>query len=433
MPHPWRVQLQTLGCRLNEAELESWAQGFQDRGLQVVADGDPADLIVINTCAVTQEAVRKSRQILRRCHRLNPSARLVISGCLASLEGEALAREAGVDLIVANRDKDRLVEILLDTLEIPTMPEAAIVDLAASLFTRGRQRAFLKVQDGCRYQCTFCVTTQARGEERSRPVAGILDAIRRLQRAGIHEVVLTGVHLGGYGGETGIDLSGLIERILDETEIPRIRLGSLEPWDLPERFWSLFADGRLMPHLHLPLQSGSDAVLRRMARRCKATEFARLVERGRAAVPDLNITTDIIVGFPGETAEDWRQTLDLAEAMRFGHIHVFGYSPRAGTLAAGLPGRVDARTRKARCQELQALATRLRLGVLREQIGKRVSLLHERLPLSSDGTSRSGYTPNFLPVHIPSQARLEENRIMEVQIMSLAADAELLIGRPGDQ
>ncbi|MBK1716593.1 tRNA (N(6)-L-threonylcarbamoyladenosine(37)-C(2))-methylthiotransferase MtaB [Thiocystis violacea] len=430
MNQPRRVQLQTLGCRLNEAELESWAQGFLERGLQVVEEGEPADLVVINTCAVTQEAVRKSRQILRRCHRANPGARLVISGCLASLEGEAVAREAGVDLIVANRDKDYLVEVVLDTLDLPVMPELAITDIASPLLARGRQRAFIKVQDGCRYRCTFCITTQARGEERSRLTGEILESVRRFQRAGIHEVVLTGVHLGGYGGEAGTDLGGLIARILNETEIPRIRLGSLEPWDLPDGFWSLFADGRLMPHLHLPLQSGSDAVLRRMARRCKRDDFARLVERGRAVVPDLNVTTDIIVGFPGETDEDWRQTLDLAATMRFGQIHVFGYSPRAGTLAADLPERVDARTRKARCEELQRLASRMRLAVLREQIGKRASLLHESLPVDSAGTPRCGYTPNFLPVHVLSETPLQENRLLEVRLLGVAEDDAILIAEP---
>ncbi len=337
-----RVKLLTLGCRLNEAELEDWAQHFQRRGLRVVGSEESADLIVVNTCAVTQEAVRKSRQILRRSHRANPEARLIVSGCLATLEGEALAREAGVDLVVGNRDKDRLAEMALDLLALPAMPELAITNVASPLFTRGRQRAFIKVQDGCRYQCTFCITTQARGEERSRPIGEVVEAINRLYRTGIQEVVLTGVHLGGYGSdpgdEIGRDLATLVARLLAETEIPRLRLSSLEPWDLPESFWSLFEDARLMPHLHLPLQSGSDAVLRRMARRCKTDAFARLVERGRALVPDLNITTDIIVGFPGEGADDWRRTLTFAEAMRFGHVHVFGYSPRAGTLAADPAG-----------------------------------------------------------------------------------------------
>jgi threonylcarbamoyladenosine tRNA methylthiotransferase MtaB len=430
----YRVRLHSLGCRLNEAELEDWSQRFQGKGFRVVGDADAADLIVINTCAVTQEAVRKSRQILRRSHRQNPRARLIISGCLAALEGEALAREAGVDLVVNNPDKDRLVEIALDALAIPAMPALAITDIASPLFRRGRQRAFVKVQDGCRYQCTFCITTHARGGERSRPVVEVVEVVRRLHQTGIQEVVLTGVHLGGYGsdgaGKRGGDLAHLVARLLAETGIPRIRLGSLEPWDLPDSFWALFMDPRLMPHLHLPLQSGSDSVLRRMARRCKVQDFERLVELGRATVPGLNITTDIIVGFPGETGEDWQQTLTLAEAMRFGHIHVFAYSPRAGTLAAGMPGRVDSGTKKARCLELQALAARLKREVLLAQLDQRAQVLCEGAAEAVSGETRFGYTPNYLPVRILSDRPIGGNRLLDVRLTGLDAGGETLIGSP---
>ncbi len=419
-----KVKLQTLGCRLNEAELEAWGEEFQRRGFEVVRDDAPADLIVVNTCAVTQEAVRKSRQILRRSHRRNPHAKLVISGCLAALEGEALARESGVDLVIGNVDKDRLVEIALAALDIPSMPELAITDSAGALFTRGRQRAFVKVQDGCRYQCTFCITTQARGAERSRPSGEVIAAIDRLQRNGIDEVVLAGVHLGGYGHDRGGDLAMLIRRILAETQVARIRLGSLEPWDLPESFWSLFENPRLMPHLHLPLQSGSDTVLKRMARRCKTGEFARLVAAGRAAVPDLNVTTDVIVGFSGEGDDDWRRTLEFVEAMRFGHVHVFSYSPRAGTRAAELPGRVDAATKMARCTALRDLASRLRLAVMRAQIGKRVSLLYE----GAAEFSRAGYTPNYLPVNLAGTEPLAPNQLLAVELTGVDEHNAVLIG-----
>ncbi|TCT22234.1 threonylcarbamoyladenosine tRNA methylthiotransferase MtaB [Thiobaca trueperi] len=425
-----RVRLHTLGCRLNEAELEDWAQRFQAQGFLIVDDDEPADLIVVNTCAVTQEAARKSRQILRRAHRTNPGARLIVSGCLATLEAEALAREAGIDLVVGNTNKERLVEIALTTLAIPAMPELAITDIASSLFMRGRQRAFVKVQDGCRYQCTFCITTQARGAERSRPPDETITAIRRLHQSGIQEVVLTGVHLGGYGSDTGSDLVRLVVRILAETDIPRLRLGSLEPWDLPDVFWTLFADPRLMPHLHLPLQSGSDAVLRRMARRCKTGEFARLVDGGRAVVPDLNVTTDIIVGFPGETADDWRQTLEFAERMRFGQIHVFAYSPRAGTLAARLPGRVDAAVKRQRCQELQTLAGRMKEEVMREQIGRRMRVLCEGASDMEQSGVRFGYTPNYLPVQVMTDSFPPTgNRLLDVVLTGLDASGGRLLGQ----
>lgn len=452
-----RVRLLTLGCRLNEAELESWTRDFQARGFTIVEDeAAPAELIVVNTCAVTGEAVRKSRQILRRARRRHPGARLIVSGCLVSLDGAATSAgtaqafplssllptsmppvSSAADsegLIVVNRDKDRLVEIVLAVLgheADPPSPSAVnATDLAAPLFARGRQRAFVKIQDGCRYQCTFCITTQARGPELSRPLLEIVREVERFQRSGIQEVVLTGVHLGGYGADLGTDLTHLIERLLGETAIPRLRLGSLEPWDLPERFWSLFADRRLMPHLHLPLQSGSDRVLRRMARRCKRDEYIRLVEQARAAIPDLNLTTDIIVGFPGEDANDWRQTLELVESLRFGQIHVFGYSPRPGTLAAGFANPVDARMRRRRIDELESLARHSRLQVLREQIGKTVTLLHERLPEAFAGRPRSGYTPNYLPVHVRFVTRIGEGSLIQVRIMGLDEAAGLLIAEP---
>jgi threonylcarbamoyladenosine tRNA methylthiotransferase MtaB len=428
-----RVQITTLGCRLNEAEAEEWAQQFRDAGFRVVDSDAPADLIVVNTCAVTQEAVRKSRRLLRRGQRANPRARLIVSGCLATLGDTAVSAGEGVDLVVANRDKDRLVQIALDTLRLPVMPELAIGDPAGALFARGRQRAFIKIQDGCRYRCTFCITTVARGAERSRSDAEIIGAIRRLVEQGIQEVVLTGVHLGGYGSDSGSRLSDLIAAILSESRIRRLRLGSLEPWDLGDAFWQLFEDPRLMPHLHLPLQSGSDRVLRRMARRCRTDTFARLVEQGRTRVPHLNITTDIIVGFPGEDAQDWNRTLRFAESMRFGHIHAFAYSPRAGTLAATMPDPVKGEILRARLGELHALAQRTKREVLEAAIGRRVEVLCEGNPDGEQSTLRFGYSPDYLPVHVAARvAMLGGNRLIAVELTGTTADGGALIGRPTD-
>ncbi|UHD18115.1 tRNA (N(6)-L-threonylcarbamoyladenosine(37)-C(2))-methylthiotransferase MtaB [Thiocapsa bogorovii] len=428
-----RVHITTLGCRLNEAESEEWAERFRDAGFRVVDASAPADLVVVNTCAVTQEAVRKSRGVLRRSQRANPGARLIVSGCLATLGDNAVSAETGVDLIVANRDKDRLVEIALATLNLPAMPETAKNDSAGALFARGRQRAFIKIQDGCRYSCTFCITTVARGAERSRTDAEIIGAIDRLVAQGIREVVLTGVHLGGYGSDSGSTLSDLIARILGETGIPRVRLGSLEPWDLGDAFWRNFEDPRLMPHLHLPLQSGSDPVLRRMARRCKTVEFGGLVEEGRARVPDLNITTDIIVGFPGESEEDWDDTLAFAESMRFGHIHAFAYSPRLGTRAAEMSGGIDTETKRRRLGALQDIGLRMREAILREQIGKTVEILCEGNPDGERRETRFGYTPNYLPVQVAArETAIEGNQLVEVVLSRLGESGLALVGQPID-
>ena len=309
--------------------------------------------MVINTCAVTGESVRKSRQLIRRAHRGNPRAKLVVSGCYASLSPDNLAAELGVDLVVPNPEKDRLISIAAERLDLPVMPEAATEPGENALLARSRHRAFIKVQDGCRYRCAFCIVTKARGDERSRAVADVVEEVNRIHAGGIQEVVLAGVHLGGYGSDIGSELRTLITAVLAETAIPRVRLGSLEPWELPEGFWGLFDNPRLMPHLHLPIQSGADSVLRRMSRRCRTAEFRDLVEQARARRPGFNVTTDIIVGFPGETEQEWQQTLDFAGQMAFGHIHIFAYSPRAGTKAAGMPDQLS-REVKARAQPATA-------------------------------------------------------------------------------
>ncbi|MCK4494495.1 MAG: radical SAM protein, partial [Methylococcales bacterium] len=253
------IHLKALGCRLNEAELETWAQSFHQLGHQISPELNQADVVILNSCAVTQEAARKSRQLIRRLHHENPTAKLVVSGCYATLNETEAAQLLGVDLVISNQDKAQLVEKTLAELNLNTMPTMATEPAEHTLFRRGRQRAFIKVQDGCRYHCTFCIVTVARGEEKSRHLQTIIDEINQLHQQGINEVILTGVHLGGYGSEINVTLFTLIECILEQTQIPRLRLGSLEPWDLPEHFFSLFQNPRLMPHLHLPLQSGCDS------------------------------------------------------------------------------------------------------------------------------------------------------------------------------
>jgi threonylcarbamoyladenosine tRNA methylthiotransferase MtaB len=395
-----KVHLKTLGCRLNEAELETWAQAFQKSGHQITKQAEAAQLIVLNSCAVTQDAARKSRQLIRRIHRDNPQAKLVVSGCYATLNEDEAASLLGVDLIVSNKDKDQLVEKTLTELNMNSMPVLSTEPGEISLFTRGRQRAFVKVQDGCRYRCTFCIVTVARGEESSRPVQAVIDEINALHQQGITEVILTGVHLGGYGSDLGNNLSDLIKAILAETDIPRLRLGSLEPWELPGDFFELFNNPRLMPHLHLPLQSGSDTVLRRMARRCKTEEFSAIVSQLRAQIPHFNITTDIIVGFPGETEEEWQDSFNFIKQIGFGHIHIFTYSKREGTKAAGLPDQVSNDIKKQRSRQLHELAEEMKQAFSASNVGNEFPVLWEGYsePLDNGMQRVFGYTPNYLRV-----------------------------------
>lgn len=425
-----RVNLQALGCRLNEAELQTWARQFQQQGHPVTADAEAADLVVVNTCAVTAEAVRKSRQLLRRARRTNPWAKLVVSGCFASLDRGAVAREQGVDLLVPNQDKDRLVEITARAFDLDSMAHDALAQATDPLFVRGRQRAFVKVQDGCRHRCTFCIVTLVRGEERSRPIAEVVEEINRLSMEGVKEVVLTGVHLGGYGSDGQGDLSALIRAVLADTHMPRVRLGSLEPWDLPAAgFWTLFADRRLMPHLHLPLQSGSDSVLRRMARRCRTEDFVRLIEAAHRQVADFNLTTDIIVGFPGETQAEWQQTLSFVTSLGCGHLHIFPYSPRVGTKAATLPGQVRDRTKKERSRQMHALGRRMKGETLARFVGRRLPILVEGPYGGPSEDAWFGYTPNYLPVRIRADEMEDPtNRILDVRLEAVHEDGEHLIG-----
>lgn len=425
------VCLKTLGCRLNEAELERWAGDFRKAGHALINRPDEADLVVINTCAVTREAARKSRQLIRRSHRNNPHAKLVVSGCYASLEAERVRDMDGIDLLVPNDRKDVLVDLVRSELADLDMPALATRPAEPALFALGRNRAFIKVQDGCRYRCTFCIVTVARGAECSREAVDIIDEINRLQAQGIREAVLTGVHIGGYGSDTGSSLCELLNRILAETDIPRLRLGSVEPWDLGDRFFSLFENPRMMPHLHLPLQSGADAVLKRMARRCRTGDFRNLIAAGRAAVPDFNPTTDVIVGFPGETDAEWRESLAFIEEIGFSHVHIFNYSRRAGTAAAAMPDQVDAATCRLRLQELHALARKMKGEFAAGWNGRETEILVESVARDADdGRFRAyGYTPNYLRVCITGHGTAPAvNDLCPVTVGGYDKEEETLIG-----
>ena len=425
------VNFQALGCRLNEAELETWASQFMQHGHQVTTDAVEADVIVFNSCAVTAQAERKSRQQIGRLQRGNPDARLIVTGCHASLNTAAVREMLGVDLVVDNADKEQLVPHALQLLGAVDEPQAQaeprLGEVLNSLLLRGRHRGFIKIQDGCRYRCTYCIVTLARGEERSRSEAEILAEINRLHRQGVQEVALTGVHVGGYGSDIGSSLYRLLNEILEHSEIPRIRLASVEPWDLPPNFFDLFQDSRLMPHMHLPLQSGCDSVLRRMARRCKTAEFARLVEHARSAVAGFNVTTDLIVGFPGETELEWRQTMKFVEQTGFGHMHIFPFSPRAGTKAARLPEQIDAVTKKARSREMHALAAQLKRQELRRQLGQRAAVLWEQ-QLSPGSGQWIGYTPHYHKI-TSARADLAASSICEVDVDAISADGSMLVDR----
>ncbi len=430
-----RVYLDFLGCRLNEAELEQWRRAFVARGHRVVARPEDADVCILNTCAVTGEAGRQSRQMARRLHRRNPQAHIVFAGCDADMEPERAKAIEGVDLVIGNREKDRLVERVIEAFaDTVTMPAGALFPDAAHMFPGSRTRAFVKVQDGCNNHCTFCIVTVLRGEERSRAIGDIIAEVNALVGMGYREVVLTGVHLGGYGRDRGTSLFELVRAILRETEIERLRLSSLEPWDIPDQFFDLWeeGEGRLMPHLHLPLQSGCDAMLRRMGRRYTTADYAALVERARRRIPDLTLTTDIIVGFPGETDDEFATSLAFVEKMAFGHIHIFSYSPREGTPATRLPNHVPSAVKKARSRAMHALMRRLKAHHLARYVGDVRPVLWEDVVAEGQGDTRtwSGLTDNYLRVYAVVPAHIDLRNAITPTRLVRVVDGARLLGEP---
>jgi len=376
-----RIYLESLGCRLNYAEMAALGRQLAGAGHELTDAATAADLCVLNSCTVTGEAARQSRQLARQLARANPAARLIVTGCYATLEGETVAQLPNIELVVGNERKDELLALIEAQVEGPKLQVGqGETDLEPSTFNlqpgfnpqAGRTRAFVKTQDGCRNHCTFCIVTVARGDERSRTIAELAAEVNALHAEGYHEAVLTGVHLGGYGSDLGADLRALMRALLAETSIPRLRLSSLEPFDLSASFFDLWADsqGRLMPHLHLPAQSGSDAVLRRMARRNRVADFEALVAAARTAIPGLTVTTDLIAGFPGETEGDFSETLDFARRVGFAHIHAFPYSARQGTAAARFDGQVPEVERKRRVRALIELDAELGATVRRTFVGE---------------------------------------------------------------
>jgi threonylcarbamoyladenosine tRNA methylthiotransferase MtaB len=433
-----QVYLTSLGCRLNEAELQTWAQEFNQAGCKIASKAQDAQLIVMNSCAVTQEAVRKSRLSVRKLKKLNPQAKLIISGCYASLNAEEAANLLEVDKVVLNSEKQQLcatgLELLAEhaaSLSIESNTPNSAVETDHTIFQLGRQRAFIKVQDGCRYRCTFCIVTIARGDEVSRPIQAVIDEINLLSQQNVKEIVLTGVHLGGYGHDIQTSLPVLIQQILTHTNIERIRMGSLEPWELNEQFFTLFENPRMMPHLHLPMQSGSDAVLQRMARRCKTADFARLIEAARATINNLRITSDIITGFPGESDSEWQQTLDFVRQLGFADLHIFPYSPREGTRAASLPNQINPAIRKQRAKQLAELGKTLKGAAMQKQLHQQSNILWEsRKTLKSQSQQLLfGYTPNFTRV-ATAAPELSSNQISTVNLTSIADNQQFMWATP---
>lgn len=414
-----KIHFVTLGCKLNHSESEMLARQFVLAGHEIVSDSALADLAVINTCTVTHVAAQKSRYEARRAKRAAPRARTVVTGCHAEV---APAEFSGADWVVGNAQKEHIPVRFVSGVPSARREDGPLPDRETEadgpLFpaTLGLTRAFVKIQDGCDMRCTFCLTRIARGRSRSRPATAILDDARRWVAEGGQEVVLTGVHLGAYGRDLGTDLGRLVQRILAETELPRLRLSSLEPWNFRTAWLRLWESPRLCRHLHMSLQSGSDSVLRRMGRPYTAELFAEKVALARCAIPDLAVTTDVIAGFPGETDEAFSESVAFMREIGFSRTHVFPYSRRPGTKAADMPDQVPHRIKHARAAALRAVG---------EESGREfcASLLGQTLPILWEQPSQppdewSGLTDNYVRVFARSDRSLH-NRIVAARLTAL--------------
>jgi threonylcarbamoyladenosine tRNA methylthiotransferase MtaB len=419
-----RIYVSSLGCKLNQSEMDALAMRLAQKGHQVVATPAEADLCVLNTCTVTHVAAQKSRQALRRLHRDNPQARLIATGCYAELDPDDLRGLPGVELVAGNREKERLEGRIAAGASGGQI--AGVLPFPPLTIPRRRTRALVKIQDGCDNACTYCIIHVARGPQRSRPADEIVAEVQARLAAGHQEIVLTGVHIGAYGrdrldGSAGRDLWTLVRRILAETDVPRLRLSSIEPWDLTEQAFSLWHDPRLCRHLHLPLQSGCDATLRRMARRYTAAEFGALVAAARAAIPDLAVTTDLIVGFPGETDHEFAESQAFVQAQSFARLHVFPFSLRPGTLAAQMPGQVPPPVKAGRARLMRAAGTASARAFQRNFVGRTLDVLWESSRQDHQGTVWSGLTDNYLRVHLHTPVDLA-NTLSPVRLIGLTQD-----------
>lgn len=400
--HP-TISFATLGCRTNQAETAQLVAQLADV-CAVVPFPQPADVYVINTCTVTHEADRQSRQVIRRAYRSNPNAALIVTGCAVDYHPDELAAMPGVRLIATRDDKDRIAA------EVAAWYDRRLgTELPLSPALTGHTRAWLKVSEGCNNRCAFCIVPTTRGPERSLASEVLVERARGLASAGYQEVVLTGTNVVMYGRERGESLARLVRRLMAEVpEVPRWRIASIEPIDFPDELVELMAESRVCPQLHLCLQSGSSRVLARMRRRYNADQYRKLVAKLRAVRPDLALTTDLIVGFPGETDADFGETLAMVEEIGFAGVHQFPFSLRAGTHAETLDGRVSPGVIGERMARLAAGAAQAQAEWQRSFLGQSIEVLTERAPEGS--AERPGHTPHFLKVWVDAHQTAPNQR-----------------------
>jgi threonylcarbamoyladenosine tRNA methylthiotransferase MtaB len=417
-----RIAITTLGCKINQYD-SAVIQSRLEQSHSLVPFDEQADCYVINSCTVTDRADWEARQLVRRAKRLNPAAKVLVTGCYAQVNPAEVARVVGVNYVVG---LNRLDDLLRFVQEAPTgATQIAVSDVkrergVAVLGTRalpGHTRAFLKIQEGCNYSCTYCIIPTARGLSRSVAPREVIEQVRQLADAGYQEIVLTGIHLGGYGQDLKprADLTTLVEMIAESGLIPRLRLSSLDPREVPERLLDSIAGSDVVcPHLHICAQAGNDEILQRMRRNYDAAYYRDLLHGVRERMPEAALGSDIIVGFPGETDAQFESSLEYFAALPLTYFHVFPFSSRRGTIAASLPDSVSTSVKKSRARRMRELGGQKKSDFCAGFLGRQISLLVEAKVDKISGLQR-GFSRNYLPVAVAAAADLA-NQEVDVRI-----------------
>ena len=420
------IAFATLGCRVNQYDTDSIRGLFLQAGFEEADFNGPADVYIINTCSVTQVGEKKSRQLIRRTKKRNEAAKVIVTGCYAQLDPELLSSMPEVDAVVGTNERKRIVSIVGDLLangrdeaftavhdvrrhdefeEIPLYPSAV-----------EHTRADLKIQEGCNNFCAYCIIPYTRGVLKSRRPDAVIAEAKRLVAAGFKEIVLTGIHLGAYGRDLDDhpSLAHILDRLVKETDVSRIRMGSIESLEIDDEMIAVMnSSDRICRHLHLPLQAGSDAVLKAMNRHYTVAEYEALIARLRSRIDGLTVSTDLILGFPGETEALFEETMETLKRLNFSHIHAFPYSPRKGTPAATMSGQIDTAEKKRRVELVNELSARQKAALLESLVGTKASVLIE----TQEGTEGEGFTGNYERVAVKGLPEGSQRTVVSVALV----------------
>ena len=419
-----KVAFHTLGCKVNQYETEAMQKLFAAAGYELTNEIESADVVVVNTCTVTALSSQKSRQMIRRSARANKNAVLVVVGCYAQSEPEKISQIDGVDIIIGTKDRMKIVELVEEVLKnrgekILRIGEVGnIFEFEELPHTPQRTRAFLKIEDGCNNFCSYCIIPFVRGRVRSRSLESIRAECLELKEKNFREIVLTGIHIGAYGKDfkNKISLVDAVKVVLETADPKRLRLGSLESVEMTDELVELMkTDSRICNHVHLPLQSGSDEILKAMRRPYTTKNFSNLTERLVKEIPEISIGTDLIVGFPGESEENFEETLNFLQSQPFSKIHVFPFSSREGTLAAGMKNQIDSQAKKIRVEKVLEIARAKEKIFAEKLIGRTVEIIAE----TEENNFIDGLTKNYVRVYVPSSPEIKLGEIIRVKIEKL--------------